>query len=210
VLYQKRFDLATVDTDFYVDGATGDLAAGIELESNGPPPDGLAHQLSFVSSGDIGSAVLVVSGLDADGNAISESVTGVTTSPVETTRYFSRVDSITSADDISAETVDVGFVDEAVGPLLHLNWRGNAPARVFYAESGTLEVDIQQTLADPGLYDEQEDIPYTLAVQTGLDDIQNNEYFEVPAGVVALRPKVNSYSTNAEFTLYVTQPEQLA
>lgn len=207
MLYQKRFDLATIDTDGVVADATGDLDE-VELTLiQTTPPDGIAHQLAFVASGDISSAIFTVVGKDADGNSVTETVTGITATPVETTHYYSELTSITGDSDISTATLDVGWVDEAVSETLYLNWRGNAPARVFYTESGTLEVDIQQTLADPGLYSNQNAIPWNLAIQTGLDDIQNNEYFEVPAGVVALRVKVNSYSTDAEFTLYISQPE---
>lgn len=205
MLLRMSFTPANVDDDYFVDAATGDLSEGIELEAN-DTPDGLAHQLSFVASDDIAAAEFVVTGRDADDNVITETVTGVTTSPVETTKFFKRVDSIESDDDISSETVDVGFVDEVVSPTIRLNWRVNAPSHWYWQESGTLEADVQFTVADPGRYSDQESVPWALIV-SDLDDVQNAEYWPAPAGLVAARVKFNSYSNGATATIYASQAE---
>jgi hypothetical protein len=210
MLYQKRCDLATVDDDYFtptpLTGA-GPFAIAAAIQR---APDRLAHQLSITTTTDESLITATITGTNSDGEAQTEAITMPNNTTVESTKYFLTVTAITLSATVGTDTFDVGYVDEVMSETLFLNWRGNAPARVYYTESGTLEVDIEQTLADRGRYASQFDMPWNLAIVTGLDDIQNGEYFEVPAGVVALRAKVNSYSTNAEFTLYVSQPEQLA
>jgi hypothetical protein len=207
MLLIMKLDPANVDDDYFVDAATGDLSEGIELEAN-DTPDGLAHQLSFVASGDIAAAEFVVTGLDADGNVISETVTGVTTSPVETTRYFKRVDSIESENDISTATLDVGFVDEFVSPTIPLDWRINAPSRWFLDVTGTINVDVQFAIQDVGIAADQESVKW-VEVSASLqgETADSTAFVEIGPGYTAARVQVNSYSSGAELTLYAVQPE---
>src|SRR5690606_22802015 len=111
-----------------------------------------------------------------------------------------------SEDDISTATLDVGFVDEFVSPTIRLNWRLNAGSHWFWRESGTLEADIEFTAADPARFAGQQDMPWALVV-SDLDDVQNNEYWAAPAGLVAARVKFNSYTNGAEATVYASQAE---
>lgn len=210
MLYQKRFDLATVDTDGVVEDATGDLQDAALTLIQTAPPDGIAHKLEFIASGDISSADFIVVGLDADGNSVTETVTGITTSPVATANYYSSLTSITGADngdsDISTATLDVGWCDEAVSPTIPLGWRRDVPAYFSQVESGTLEVDVQLLAVDPGKYSAQESMPWYL-FDSQLDDFLNNERFAIGPGYTAARLKVNSYSTGAEVTLAIVQAE---
>lgn len=201
-------DLANVSTDYFVDGATGDLSEGITLEETATP-DGLAHQLSFVGSADISGAEFVVTGTDADDNPITETVTGVTTNPVETTAYFKTIASIESEDDISTATVDVGYVDEAVSETLPLNWRSESGVNVRVVVTGTINYDVEFTnddLNSPRNKD-QSDLPWFIA-DSDLDDETTSQYVQAPSGLTGARVKVNSYSSGARLQVYLSQPDR--
>jgi hypothetical protein len=198
-------DLLTIDTDGVVEDATGDLQ-DVELTLiETAPADHLAHYLAFVASGDISAADFEVNGLDADGHTIQETVTGVTDTPVQTVNAYARVDSIigrTADADISSATLDIGWVDEAVSQTIRLD-----PGEPFYIqqdESGTLEVDVQLSMEDPGRVASQEALGWAL-YDTQLDDFLNGERFAIGPGYTAARVKVNSYSTGADVVVRVVQ-----
>src|SRR5690606_2481461 len=193
-----------VDTDFFVDGATGDLSGGITLQ-NTDTPDGLAHQLSFVSSGDISTADFVIIGTDADNKEITETVTGVTTTPVETTLYFKTVESITSVDDIGEETLDVGFVDEAVSKTYPLEGYQDVGAAVQLKVTGTINVDVEVTAANVFEFDSQAAIPWMNTTNTNLVAETADAFGSIEPGARALRIVVNSYSSGAEVQAYISQ-----
>jgi hypothetical protein len=202
-------DLVTIDADGIVENATGDLEDVALTLIQTAPPDHLAHMMAFVASASIAAADFEVNGLDADGNTIQETVTGVTTSPVQTVNYYSSITSIIgrSADaDIGAETLDVGWVDEAVSATIPLNWRRGMGFAIAQEENGTLEVDVQLSMEDPGKFASQELVPWRLW-DTQLDDFLDNERFLIGAGYVAARVKINSYSTGADVTVYIVEPE---
>lgn len=206
LLKKVFFDLPTVDTDGIVEDATGDLEdVELTLILTKPPAGITAMQMAFVASGDISSAQFTVTGKDPDGKSISETVTGITTSPVETANYYSEIESIVGANaaaDISSETLDVGFVDEAVTETIKLD--PELPLYIRYDETGTLEVDFELLMEDPGLAAKQQDMAWVL-YDAQLDDIQNTERFAIGPGYTAVRGKVNSYSTGAAFTARIVQ-----
>lgn len=197
------FDLPTIDPDGIVEDATGDLSSsGLTLIQTEPPAGITAMQMAFVASGDVSSVVFTIQGEDADGNTISETVTGVTGTPVETTNYYSLISSITPDATLGAETLDVGWVDEAVTETIKLD-----PELAFYIrydENGTLEVDFQLLMEDPGLNQNQESMGWQL-YDSQLDDILDTERFAIGPGYTAIRGRVNSYSTGADFTVRIVQ-----
>lgn len=197
------FDLPTIDTDGVVEDATGDLSSsGLTLIQTAPPAGIHAMQLAFVASGDVSGVTFTVVGLDPDGNSITEDVTNVTGTPVETTNYYSSLTSITPDATLGAETLDVGWVDEAVTETIKLD-----PELAFYIrydETGTLEVDFELLMEDPGLAANQQAMNWTL-YDSQLDDILNGERFAIGPGYTAVRGKVKSYSTGADFTARIVQ-----
>jgi len=198
-----KFDLPAIDTDGIVEDATGDLD-GVELTLIATSPGGGvdAAQMAFVASGDISSATFDIVGKDADGRTQSETVTGVTTSPVETTKYYSEITSITGNDDISSETLDVGFVDECVSETIELDpGKGFA---IHQDESGTLELDVQLAMGPVRFGKDQEDIDWQLH-DAQLDDFLDTERFVIASGYTAARLKVNSYSAGASFEVIINQ-----
>lgn len=206
MLLIMKLDPANVDTDGLADDLTGEGPWGESDFEATAVPDGLAHQLSITSGDDLDEINFTLVGTDADDNEISETIAGPDNGTVETTKYFKTLTSITASATVGEDTFDVGWVDEFVSPTIQLNWRLNVPSHWLWSESGTLEADIEFTVADPGRFAEQADIPWSLPV-SGLDDVQNGEYWEAPAGLVAARVKFNSYTDTAEATVYASQAE---
>lgn len=202
LLKKVSMALVTIDPDGIVEDDTGDLTAtGLTLILT-KPPAGHAQQFAFVSSGDISGVEFAVVGKDADGRAQSETVTGVTTSPVETTKFYSEITSITPDATIGVETLDVGFVDELVSETIPLD-----PELAFYVrydESGTLETDIELLMEDPGLSGDQEAMTWTL-YDAQLDDILDGERFAIGPGYTAARVRVNSFTAGASLTARIVQ-----
>lgn len=195
-------DLLTIDPNGIVAADTGDLtSAGLTLILT-KPPAGHAQQFAFVASGDISSVNFAVVGKDADGRAQTETVTGVTTSPVETTKYYSEITSITPDATLGAETLDVGFVDEMVSATIKLD-----PELAFYIrydETGTLETDVQLLMEDPGISTDQEAMGWQL-YDSQLDDILATERFAIGPGYTAARVKVNSFTAVAQAVARIVQ-----
>lgn len=197
------FDLPAIDPDGIVEDATGDLdGVALTLIATGPGGGVDAAQMAFVASGDISSATFDVLGKDADGRVQSETVTGITTSPVETSKYYSEITSITGNDDISSATLDVGFVDECVSRTIPLD-PGSSFA-IHQDESGTLELDVQLAMGPVPYGRDQEDIDWQLH-DAQLDDFLNTERFVIASGYTAARLKINSYSAGASVEVFINQ-----
>jgi hypothetical protein len=170
-------------------------------------PDTLAHQLGVTTNANETtlSNTMTLVGTDADGNAITETVTLPSSSVVETTKYFATVTEVYTSE-VGAGVFDIGWVDEFVSQTYPLDFRRNAGSNFFWDESGTLEADIQFTIANWEAFSEQSLIPWALWV-AGLDDVLDLEAWQAPAGLTAFRVKFNSYTDTADATLYVSQPE---
>lgn len=102
-------------------------------------------RLVFDSSGNISTVVFTIYGTDQDGIERTETVTGVTTTEVQTTGFWRTVTRIAASAAVTS-TVTVGTVDEIVSKTLPLNWRNNWPATfVAGGITGTLQYDIEES-----------------------------------------------------------------
>lgn len=172
--------------------------------------DGYAHQVSIRNDAatDHSGKTAVLVGTDADGKAISETVTlPGASATVESTLYFKTLTSITPSATINADTMDVGWVDEFVSQTFPLDLYFSAPA-VNVAVTGTINYTVQQTFDDafdPTVATSQGDltwasIDYTAMVSATTS--QNAGYLFIPP---AVRLVVNSYSTGATITMNIVQ-----
>lgn len=205
--YTIDLDLATVDTDGVFDGIAG-AGPWTSADFNvGNPPDSLAHQLSFVASADISSLVFTITGTDADGVAISETVTAVDNiTPVETAKYYKTITGLSVDSTTSATTVDVGWVDEAVSKLYDLSPFANVPAGTFQVDvTGTIDLDIQFCIVEPNDYADQTLIPWIVDADLDGESADVVAFISEP-GYFAFRILINSYSTAAEVQVYTNQP----
>lgn len=208
MLLRQRFDPADADTDYFVDGDTTATDGDELVLEETATPDGLAHQLVIDGSDDISSVIFTITGTDADDNVITDTVTGVTTTEVESVKYFKTVTSIIADDDFSPATVDVGFVDEFVSPSIPLNWRRNVPSRWFGDQTGTMNWSVEFAIEDYITPGDQSAVKW-VAVSSSLESesADSSAFVEIGPGYTAARLKVNSYTNTAEITLRAVQPE---
>lgn len=210
MLLKLRLDPADEDTDYIGDNVTGAGPWDTELAQTAMP-DGLAHQVSVknnTANSHAGKTVTVV-GTDADGYAITETITGPAgNAAVETTKYYLTVTSVTPSATIGADTFDIGYVDEFVSATIPLDWRRNVPSHWFLDVTGTISVDVDFAVQDTGVATEQSTIKWAV-VSSSLDDetADSSAFVDITAGYTAARVRVNSYSSGAELTLYGSQPE---
>jgi hypothetical protein len=210
----KTYTPTAVDTDGIVDGATG---ATSPLSLNGvaggaSANDGLAHQLGVYSSANIATIIFTITGTDADGVALTETVTGVNNSTVETTGYFLTVTSIAISATLGANTVDIGWVDEFITPTVRLNtYVDRATCRVKV--TGTIDYTVQETLSDirtraeDGAFDwfDVED-PAGLVDLSDVTATKNWVFQPCPQ---AIRLQANSYSSGAALDLYIVHQQEI-
>lgn len=195
---------AAEDADAVGDGLTGAGPFAVAWSS----PDGLAHQLVVTTTTDESSSNATIVGTDADGRPQTESFGALPNNTTkESTKYFKTVSSITLSATVGSDTFDVGIVDEVVSPSLPLNWQSAVGAKFFLDVTGTLNVDVQFTIADPALFADQDANkwvePYaSLTAETA----DSTSVVAADAGFGWYRIQWNSYSSSAALTLYAAQP----
>lgn len=196
-----NYDLADASLTGFasnVTGATWTLTAHAAT-------DGLAHQVSVRndSANNKSSIAIVLVGLDADGNAQTESITGPTGSAtVESTLYYKYLTSVTPASTWGADTADIGWVDEIASPIIGLNWLADAIAALNADVTGTINYTLQQTFDDftlPAFTAPSQQVQWIdVASAKTADGI-----FNTVGGALGARLLVNSYSSGAEIQLNV-------
>lgn len=208
-----NIDLADVDADGVFQNQTLGGAGTITL--NGAEvvggqwvtPDGFAKQIGLVSAGNISTVTFTITGYqDYDRHvAITDTVTGINNSTVETTKYFYYITSI-AADGAVGSNVAGGAVDEAITAAIPLNWRGDIVS-VNADITGTVNATIQQTFDNlQNLNDLDfawQDSPSASLV--GFTASTNDAYDGIPS---ALRCKINSYSSGAAISLTINSRDR--
>src|SRR3990167_17075 len=171
--------------------------------------DGLAHQISLRndSSTDYSGQTFTAVGTDADGNALSEAITGPTGSAtVESSGYFKTLTTITaSGAGISTDTFDVGWVDEVASKTYPIDRMSDYQCNIQVDVTGTIDFTVQELWAN--VYD------YAKPQQTGpwlnisaLAAKTADTASQATRGATAIRILINSYSSEAELQVYKTQP----
>ena len=197
------------DTDGIVVGLTG---AGPWLAASfirSGPPDGLAHQISLVSTANLSGINITITGLDADGVEFSETRAGPNNNTVETSQYFKEIISISAASTLGANTLDVGWVDEFVSQTIPLETILHNPVSAQVTLTGTANFDIEDTLSDiRGSYSP----PLAQNTFTWLNDGNFTAKTATLAaelaiaGIRGIRLAVNSYTNGALFNLAIVTP----
>lgn len=188
------------DTDGFAAGVTGAGPFTMTATTSG---DSMAHLVSLSSTANLSGINMVLSGLDAEGNTQTETVAGPNNNTVNSTKYFSQLDTVTPASTLGANTMDVGWTDDVVTPAFPLDIRAN-PFNVSVAIDigGTINYTLQHCFQAI-----QSANPSTLTwwahdVLNGLTaDAQSN--YSKP--VTAIRLLLNSLTAGATITLHVIQ-----
>lgn len=156
-----------------------------------------AYTVSVTSNGNDSSRTFTITGTNANGNTISETVTGPNNTTIYTTLYFLTVTSVTISNG-TVGTVRVGFGTSGVTQTLPVDNHGRPEISLQVAVSGSATWTIQQTLDNPwdnttlSWFDHPDP---NLVAQTG--NRQGN-YAYVPS---AIRMKITSGTGTATLTI---------
>lgn len=178
-----------------LDGVLADLgtAGEFEVSSAGYSAGIGGVRIGFTSAGDISGVVFAITGLDQDGVAQTENVTGPNATITESTKYWSKITDIAS-DGAVGSAVTVGPVDEFLSKTIPINWRATeAFLVVVHSLAGTCQFDIQESFTDPAAG----------SANMVWADAQANKTADLSALLTlharAVRVRMDSYSSGAEF-----------
>lgn len=182
----------------------GDLTLNGDLVSNGSATLDYARQLGILSAGNDAGITFTVTGTDANGNSLSEVVTGAAGAPgtSETTGYFKTVTQVT-ASGAAAGNVSVGTVDEFASQIIPTDWRSNSPVAIGITVTGTIDYTVQETfdnIRDKEADDLQWHSITTFAAKTASLTGTGT------VGASAIRFICNSYTAGAEVQMDIAQP----
>lgn len=208
----QKFDIDPADQDG--DGlADNNDSSGSSLTLDGAltsggtftSADGLGRRIVITDTAtvDQSGATFTINGTNANGQAISEDVTGPGSgATVTSTKYFLSVTSIDITNGAGSGTVDVGTNGEVSSKVVPLDWRADQGATVaIQGSSGTFQADIQETFDD-------------LQTTNGVDGINYNEVaadktgdgsFTTSVHARGVRIHTDSYTNPAEFQFHVLQ-----
>lgn len=200
--------VASEDTDGIANDLTGAGPWTPNVASG--PNDGLAHQVSLTSAANLGAITITVTGTDADGQAVTEGIAGPVGNTVETTKFFKTVTTISASSTLGANTLDVGWVDEAVSQTIPLEiYLHNGYPNVQVTLSGTANFDIEDTMSNIRASSSP---PPSQADYTWLNDANfTNKSASLSSALAvlarAIRLAINSYSAGATFNLAIVTPQ---
>ena len=204
ILARYRFTPSTEDVDAYALNATG--AGPVTLLIN-EAPDQLAHKLLFVTTTDESLITATIVGTDADGRPQREAHALPNNTTNYTAKYFKTVTAITLSATVGADTFNVGYADEFVSPSIMLNWESAVGAKFWLDITGTINADVQFSIADPALFrDQNANIWVEPDSDLVAETADTSAVQAIDAGYVCWRLQVNSYSAGAGADVYVAQP----
>lgn len=186
--------------DLTLDGALCDLGTAGRFDIGDSYSDGIGGvRIAIDSAGDVSSVNFLVTGKDENGKAATETITGVTTTAVESTTYWSQITSI-AADAEVTSNVFVGPVDEVITKAYYVNWRNREPATVsVYGLSGTIQYDIDQSFND------MSELPSSFSWLPVQANASANVVDSLDLHARFVRLVVDSYSSGAELQFAVLQ-----
>lgn len=188
------FTPATEDTDALANNVTAASGAAFTLAASAPS-DGLAHKVVITPSGSV-TGNYTISGKDADGQTVSETLATDTTNAVTSVKFYKSDIVVKAPAGLGAETVDIGWADEFATQTIPLEIYANAPSSVGVAVTGTLSYTVEGTLSDIRQSPQAEQADYDWQSNGNFDSIFHR----------ALRVVVDSYSAGAAFTLSIITP----
>lgn len=157
-------------------------------------------RIAIDSAGDVSSVVFTVYGTDQDGIARTETITGVTTSAVNSVTFWQTITRI-AADAAVGSNVFVGAIDQIVSETLPLNWRNNYSATFVVDITGTLQYDIEESNSEMAAYTDPVDLVWGVT--------QSNQTADLTGSCLnyttAARVRWDSYSSGAEMQFSLRQ-----
>ena len=148
--FEIDIDPANVDTNGLCAAITGagpwTIADAEFVATNSG--DSLAHRLNLTSAANLSAITLTLVGTDANGDSLTEAVTGPNATTVETAGYFLTLTSVTAGATLGANTLDIGWVDEVQSKIYPIDWRSGEAATYAVDVTGTINYTVQETFED--------------------------------------------------------------
>lgn len=129
-------------------GAAGALTINGGAAVNGVATNTAATQVTITSAGNDSGKTFVITGTDASGNALSESITGPNIATVTSVNFYLTVTSLTISA-AAAGAITSGFNAVGVTAPLPLDTYARPQVGVQVDVSGTVNWTLQQTDDDP-------------------------------------------------------------
>lgn len=180
-----------------LNGALCDVGTAGQFDIGDTYPNGVGGvQIGIESSGNLAGVTFTVTGLDYNGDAQTEDITGPNNSTVESTTYWKRITQI-AVDGAVGTNVEVGTVDEVMSVIIPVNYKAEEPATLIVTGlTGTIQFDVEETFQRTGI-----------TVPTVWDELLANQSADVndtlTRHATACRVRVDSYTNTAEFQLAV-------
>lgn len=165
--------------------------------------DTLAHRVTLTSVSDLHLINVTITGTSAEtpnGPPLTETIAGPAANTVTTTNHFLTVTAISVSSTLGANTMNVGWSASSVSPPIPLNRMSRSPAIYHVVITGTLGMNIDQTVAD--IYDGSvASKPWATLVSNTI--VSSMGTFD--EGASAGRFNVASVTNGATYTIYISQ-----
>jgi hypothetical protein len=183
-----------------LNGALCDLGTALQFDIVDSYSDDISGVIISIDSiGDISTVNFTVTGKNEYGVDTTEVITGVTTTEVQSTNYWSQITQI-AADASFASNANVGTVDEFVTRMMPLNHYATEPATVSVSGLvGTCNFDIDESFSDMS-----EGYPSVLWVGAQVSKTADLAA-ELTRHAAATRLVFNSYASGAELQFAIHQ-----
>lgn len=163
--------------------------------------------VSLVSGGNDSGITFTITGTNANGGIISESVVGGNIATVVSTKFYASVTSITHTGSV-AGTFSSGIVGttlSAASRLVPINYYARTAAQIVVEITGTANFTVKETF-DPILTGTPTTDNAVLFPITALTAKAANTFGTVDVGASGVILIVNSYSTGATLTMRINTP----
>lgn len=174
--------------------------------------DALAHRLGITTAGNepAGNAPsMTLTGTDADGNVITDTVVLPNATLVETAEYFLTVTSATTGSDTTVGLIDIGWVDEIASKTIPLAWHRNVTSSYWLDVTGTISVSVQFSIDNIEGLAKQSDGQWVEGHASLTAEVADSTAIVVvPVGFSGFRLILVSYTDGAECQLRGSQAEE--
>ena len=204
IQHKLSFPLANASLTGFLSNATG---ATWTLTTTATS-DGLSHQVSVKndSATDHSAKTAILTGTDADDKAQTETINlpgnGAT---VESTKYFKTLTSVVPSATIGADTMDIGWVDEAASRTIFLNHMQPDGALVHADLTGTANYTVQVSAMPREDYTAQAAAAWVSTTATALVGATASKIGVIEAQATMMRVILASYTDTAVLTVYVSE-----
>jgi hypothetical protein len=141
------YTLVAANDDGYIEVAEG-TGAGPWTTFADQPGDGCSHPVTIYSAQNINDHTFALTGTDAEGRTITETVTGPNATTVTSTKYFATLTSIVANATIGSDDFIVGWTALARTPIFPVDRFASTGCAVVTDIGGTINYTVQQTSGD--------------------------------------------------------------